>query len=61
MHAVKVLSLALAFSAALNIGAAIGFTACWVGASPAQAFIAAASTVGTVMALFFAAVTAYRA
>jgi hypothetical protein len=60
VHVVKVMSLALAFSVALNIGGAAGLTARHAGASPAQAVLTAAGTVGTVMALFFAAVVAYQ-
>jgi hypothetical protein len=60
VRAVKILSLALAFSMALNIGGAVGITAHCAGASSAQAILAAAGAVGTVMALFFAAVAAYK-
>jgi hypothetical protein len=60
MHALQVLALLLAASAALNIAFTVGIIARRVGASTAQAIFAAASAVGTVMALFLAAVSAYR-
>jgi hypothetical protein len=60
MHTVQVLTLLLALSGALNAGFAAGLTARLASASPAQAILTAAGAVGTVMAIFFAAVSAYR-
>jgi len=60
MHAVQVLTLLLALSGALNVAFAIGVTARHADVSPAQAILAAAGAAGTVMTIFFAAVSAYR-
>jgi hypothetical protein len=60
MYAVQVLTLLLALSGALNVAFAAGITARLAGASRAQAILTAAGAVGTVMAIFFAAVSAYR-
>lgn len=60
MHTVQVLTLLLALSSALNVAFSAGITASLAGASPAQAILTAAGAAGTVMAIFFAAVSAYR-
>jgi hypothetical protein len=60
MHVLQVLALLLAASAALNIAFTTGIIACRAGASTAQAILTAAGAVGTVLALFFTAVSAYR-
>jgi hypothetical protein len=60
MHTVQVLVLLLALSGALNVAFAAGLTARRAGATPAQAILTAAGATGTVMAIFFAAVSAYR-
>ena len=60
MHTVQILTLLLALSAALNVAFAAGLTARLAGAGPAQSIMTAAAAVGTVMAIFFAAVSAYR-
>jgi hypothetical protein len=60
MHAVQVLTLLLALSGALNVAFAAGITARLAGASRAQAILTAAGAAGTVMVIFFAAVSAYR-
>jgi hypothetical protein len=60
MHTIEILTLFLAVSGALNIAFAVGITARQAGASPAQAILTAAGAAGTVMAIFFAAVSAYR-
>jgi hypothetical protein len=60
MHAVQVLTLLLALSAALNAAFAAGLTARLAGAGPAQAILTGAGAGTTVMAIFFAAVSAYH-
>ncbi len=60
MHAVQVLTLLLALSGALNIAFTAGITARHAGVGPAQAILTAAGAAGTVMAIFFAAVSAYH-
>jgi len=60
MHMVQVLTLLLALSGALNVAFAVGITARHAGAGPAQAMLTAVGAAGTVMAIFFAAVTAYH-
>ena len=60
MHALQVLALLLATSAALNIALTVGFIARRAGASTAQAVLAAASAASTAMALFLTAVSAYH-
>jgi hypothetical protein len=60
MHATEILTLLLALSGALNTAFAAGIVARHAGASPAQAIMTAAGTAGTVMAIFFAAVSAYH-
>jgi hypothetical protein len=58
MHAAQILALLLALSGALNAAFVAGLTARLAGASPAQAVLTAGAAVGTVMAIFFAAVSA---
>jgi hypothetical protein len=59
-HMVQVLTLLLALSGALKIAFPVGIIARHVGTGPAQAVLTAVGTAGTVMAIFFAAVTAYH-
>jgi hypothetical protein len=60
MHTVQILTLLLALSGALNAGFTAGLTARLAGAGPAQAILTGAAATSTVMAIFFAAVSAYR-
>jgi hypothetical protein len=60
MHTPQVLALLLAASGALNIAFTTGVIARNAGASTAQAILTAAGAAGTVMALFFTAVSAYH-
>jgi len=60
MCATQILTLLLALSCALNVAFAAGITARRAGTSTAQAIMAAAGAMGTVMAIFFAAVAAYH-
>jgi len=60
MHTVQVLTLLLALSGALNAAFTAGLTTRHAGAAPAQAILAGAGAGGTIMAIFFAAVSAYR-
>jgi hypothetical protein len=60
MHAVQILTLLLALSGALNTAFATGLTARLAGASTGQAVLTGAGGAGTVMAIFLAAVSAYR-
>jgi hypothetical protein len=60
VHTVQILTLLLALSGALNVAFTAGLTARFAGASPAHAVLTAAGAAGTVMAIFFAAVSAYR-
>ncbi len=60
MHAMQVLTLLLAMSGALNVAFAAGITASRAGASIAQAVLTGVGTAGTVMAIFFTALAAYR-
>jgi hypothetical protein len=60
MNTERVLTLLLALSGALNVAFAAGITARRAGAGPAQAILTAAGAAGTVMALFFTAVSAYH-
>jgi len=60
MHAAQILTLLLALSGTLNIAFTAGITARHAGAAPAQAILTAAGAAGTVMAIFFAAVSAYH-
>ena len=60
MHALQILTLLLAASAALNIAFAAGITARHAGASTAQAALTAVGAASTALAIFFAAVSAYH-
>jgi hypothetical protein len=60
MNAERVLTLLLALSGALNVAFAAGIAARHGGAGTAQAILTAAGAGGTVMAIFFAAVSAYH-
>jgi hypothetical protein len=60
MHPAQVLAMLLALSGALNAAFAVGITARIAGASPAQAILTAAGAAGTVLAIFFTAVSAYH-
>jgi hypothetical protein len=60
MHTTQILTLMLALSGALNAAFATGITARHAGASIAQATLTSAGAAGTVMAIFFAAVSAYH-
>ena len=60
MHAAQILTLLLALSGALNVAFVVGLIARLAGAGPAQATLTAAAAAGTVLAIFFAAVSAYR-
>jgi hypothetical protein len=59
IHTVQILALLLALSGALNAASAAGLAARLAGASPAQAVLTAGAAAATVMAIFFAAVSAY--
>ena len=60
MHAAQILTLLLALSGALNVAFAVGLAARLADARPTQAILTAAGAAGTVLAIFFAAVSAYR-
>ncbi len=60
MHTVQVLTLLLALSGALNVAFTAGLTARLAGAGPAEAILTGAGAARAVMAIFFAAVSAYR-
>ncbi len=60
MHTIQVLTLLLALSGALNVAFTAGLTARLAGVGLAQAILTGAGAAGTVMAIFFAAVSAYR-
>jgi hypothetical protein len=60
MQITQVLTLLLALSGSLNAAFAAGIIARQADASPAQAILTAAGAAGTVMAIFFAAVSAYH-
>lgn len=60
MHTIQVLTLLLALSGALNAAFTAGLTARLAGAGLAQAMLTGVGAGGTVMAIFFAAVSAYR-
>jgi hypothetical protein len=60
MDALQILALLLATSAALNTAFITGIVARYAGASTAQAILTAAGAAGTIMAIFFTAVSAYR-
>ncbi len=60
MHAVQILTLLLALSGAVNVASVAGLTARLAGAGRSQAVLTAAGAAGTVLAIFFTAVSAYR-
>ena len=60
MHAAQILTLLLALSGALNVAFTAGVTARLAGSRPARAILIGAGAAGTVMAIFFAAVSACR-
>jgi hypothetical protein len=60
MRDVQVLTLFLALSGALNTAFAAGITARRAGAGIPQAILTAGGAAGTVMVVFFAAVSAYH-
>ena len=60
MHAMQVLTLLLALSGTLNVAFTTGIIARHAGVGTAQAILTAGGAAGTVMALFFTAVSAYR-
>jgi hypothetical protein len=60
MHAVQVVTLLLALSGALNVAFVAGIIARHADAAPAQAILTAAGAAGTLMAIFFTAVSAYH-
>jgi hypothetical protein len=60
MHAAQILTLLLALSGALNVAFVVALIARQAGAGPAQAILTASGAAGTVLAIFFAAVSAYR-
>jgi hypothetical protein len=60
MQATHILTLVLALSGALNTAFAAGITARRAGASTPRSTLTAATAAGTVMAIFFAAVSAYH-
>jgi hypothetical protein len=60
MHTIQVLTLLLALSGALNVAFSAGLAARLAGAGLAQAVLTGAGAGGTVMAIFFAAISAYR-
>jgi len=60
VHAVQVLTLLLALSGALNVAFAVGVTARHADVGPAQAILTAVGAAGTVMMIFFAAISAYH-
>ena len=60
MNAVRMLTLLLALSSALNVALTVGITARHAGASTAQSILTGAGAAGTAMVIFFAAVSAYH-
>jgi hypothetical protein len=60
MHAAQILTLLLALSGALNVAFAVGLIARLAGVRSAKAILTEAGAAGTVLAIFFAAVSAYR-
>jgi hypothetical protein len=60
LHTNQVLSLLLALSCALNVGFATYIAACLASVSRAKAFLTAGGAVGTVMMIYFAALSAYH-
>ena len=60
MHATQILTLLLALSVALNTAFAAAITARKAGATAPQAILTAAGSAGSLLAIFFAAVSAYH-
>ncbi|MFC4013932.1 hypothetical protein ACFOY2_42375 [Nonomuraea purpurea] len=60
MNSNEILVLFVALLAALNVGLVTGIVVKYGGASATNAFLAGAGAAGTVMAIFFAGVAAYR-
>jgi hypothetical protein len=60
MHSTQVLILFLALSGAMNTAFAAGIIARHAGATVPQAILTAAGASGTVMAIFFTALSAYH-
>jgi hypothetical protein len=60
MNAERVLTLLLALSGALNVALVAGITARHTGAGAAQSILTGAAAAGTIMTIFFAAVSAYH-
>ncbi len=60
MTGLDVVSLLLALLSAVNIGCAVGLLSRRSGSNPFEAALVGASACGTVVALFLAAVAAYR-
>lgn len=60
MNAKQVLTLLLALSGALNVALAAGITSRYAGTSTAQAILTGAASAGTVLAIFFTAISAYK-
>jgi hypothetical protein len=60
MNALRILTLLLALSSALNVAFATGITARHAGAGIAQAMLTGAGAAGTIMIIFFAAIAAYH-
>ena len=60
MQTVQVLTLLLALSGALNVAFTASLAARLAGVGLAQAVLTGAGAAGTVMAIFLAAVSAYR-
>ena len=60
MHAVQILALLLALSGAVNVAFTVGIITRKAGGSLPQAILTGAGSAGTVMAIFFAAVSAYH-
>jgi hypothetical protein len=60
MHVTQVLALMLALSGALNTAFAAAFTARRAGASTPQAILTSAAAAGTIMSIYFTAVSAYH-
>jgi hypothetical protein len=59
MHAIQILTLLLALSTALNIGFSAGVIAGVAGANRAQAILVGAGASGSVLTIFFAALSVY--
>jgi hypothetical protein len=60
MHTTQILTLLLALSGAVNIALAAAITARAAGATAPQAILTGAGSAGTVMAIYFTAIAAYR-